>query len=495
MSEVIVIGSGFGGSVAALRLAQKGYRVTVLETGRRFADEEFASRPWQLHRMLWAPRLGLHGILRIRLRRNLLAISGAGLGGGSLAYAGVHYRPDEDAFQEPGWPAGVDWAGELAPYFDVAERMLGTTTVPGQARPGAGERVLHEIGEALGARAHPVRAGIHFGPPQQMLADPYFAGQGPARTGCTLCGSCVTGCRQGAKNTLTKNYLHLAEQLGARLRPMTTVTALSPRPGGGWTVRTAPSTPGRRRAETLSADHVVLAAGAWGTTELLHRARAAGALPDLSLALGTRVCTNRGVPLAAAAPHFDVGPGIAISSAVRPTPSTLVQLCRVGPGTAPLAAAFASLTGPPGPGQTPPARRFEQHTALLFAMERSNSVLTSRYRRGRLTFITPDNTKPTSLRMPAAEDVARAYASQIGGRAYTWWPSRLLRMPVTVHQLGGCPLGEDPQTSVADLQHRVHGYPTLHLSDASVITANLGVNPSLTITAMAERAMSHWPDA
>ncbi|KAF4408496.1 GMC oxidoreductase [Streptomyces lycii] len=455
-ADVIVVGSGFGGSVAALRLSEKGYRVTVLEAGRRFRDEDFATSALDVRRVLWAPRLGCRGILRLRVRHRTVVLSGIGVGGGSLAYAGVHYRPPDEAFAAPGWDPSVDWAAELAPYYDLAEHMLGSTPAPA-ATPA--DAALLSAAERLGAGRthHPTRVGIHLGPAGVPSPDPYFGGRGPARTGCTGCARCTSGCRAGAKNTLPKNYLHLAERTGrgARILPSTTVTGLRPAPDGrGWYVDTA-------RGRTFAAAQVVLSAGAWGTAELLHRCRASGALPRLSAALGTRTCTNREVLLGVTG--SEAGRGAAISSAVRPDDTTLVQLCRV--------------------------RDLGRRTAVLFAMERRESTLTSALdRRGRL--VLRAGTGPAEpTRLPAAEAVARAFAQAVRGR---WAP---LPLGFTAHLMGGCPLGTDPRTSVADPAHRVHGHPTLHIADASVVPANLGINPSLTITAMAERAFAAWPPA
>ncbi len=492
----MVVGSGFGGAVAALRLAEKGYDVTVVEAGRRFADADFARSPWQLHRLVWAPKLRMSGIVQVRARRRLLTLTGIGVGGGSLAYAGVHYRPQPEIFRAPGWDPSVDWQTELAPCYDLAERMLGTTTVPlpdgdidgdididGDT---GGDAALRRVADDLRVTDtfHPTRVGVYFGSPGVPAADPYFAGRGPDRTGCTGCGHCLTGCRVGAKNTLVKNYLCLAEQLGARIRPRTTVTSLHPRPGGGWRLPTVRSDALiRRRGETLEADQVVLAAGAWGTVELLHRCRAAGILPGLSPALGTGTRTNREVPLAISDPGAQVGPGVVISSALRPDDQTLVQLARLGSKFHPLGAAFI-----------PPVRRFGPHTALLFAMENADSGLTSHYRWGRMTF-RPGEGPAEPVSLAAARAVAHRYAENVGGRTHVLWWGRLLRLPFTAHLLGGCPLGDDPDTSVADVHHRVHGHPDLHIVDASAVPTNLGCNPALTITAMAERALARWPTA
>ncbi|WP_407547594.1 GMC family oxidoreductase [Streptomyces sp. Pv4-95] len=478
--DVVVVGSGFGGSVTALRLAQKGYRVTVLEAGRRWRPEDFATSPWQAHRLLWAPWLGCRGIARLRVRRRLIALMGIGVGGGSLVYAGVHYRPGAPVFRAPCWDSALNWEAELLPYYALAERMLGTTTVP---RPTAGDDVLRLAADALGVSGtvHATRVGIHFGPPGRTVPDPFFGDHGPARAGCTQCGRCTLGCRAGAKNSLDHNYLYLAERSGADIRPMVEARRLVPQPDGTWQVHTLQSIGITRRRVVLTARQVVLAGGAWGTMELLHRSRPH--LPQMSQALGTRTRTNREVFAAASAPGFDVGPGVAISSALQPHPDLLVQLCRLGQGSHP-AALFARLT-------CRPWRDFGRRTAVFFAMEQGDSHLTSRYRHGRMTF-RPGSPQPELVRLAAAEAVAHHYARHIGGRAGLLW-STALGLPVTAHLMGGCPIGSDPARSVADLYHRVHHYPSLHIADACTVPTNLGVNPALTITAMAERACAAWP--
>ncbi|MDQ0779054.1 choline dehydrogenase-like flavoprotein [Streptomyces aurantiacus] len=315
------------------------------------------------------------------------------------------------------------------------------------------------------------------------MPDPFFDGRGPERAGCSECGRCTLGCRVGAKNSLDHNYLHLAERAGADIRPLTEARTLVPRPDGTWRVHTRHGTGIARRRAVLSAHQVVLAAGAWGTAELLHHSRPY--LPKLSPALGTRTRTNREVFAAVSAQDFDVGPGVAISSALRAHPDLLVQLCRLGPGSHPA----ALLTRAAGLSW----RDFGRRTAVLFAVEQGYSHLTSRYRHGRLT-LHPGSPQPEPVRLATAETVAHHYAQHIGGRAALLW-NTALGLPVTAHLLGGCPIGSDPATSVADLYHRIHGYPTLHITDASALPGNLGVNPALTVTAMAERACAAWPAA
>src|SRR3954451_7371857 len=277
--DVVVIGSGFGGSVAALRLVEKGYSVAVLEAGRRFADHELPATSWRVRRFLWAPALGCHGIQRLDLLGSVLVLSGAGVGGGSLVYANTLYRPTATFFDSPQWSGITDWAAELAPHYDQAERMLGVT---GYGRTTRADEAMRRVAERMGVADtyRPTPVGVYFG---QSGVDPYFGGAGPARDGCRHCGACMTGCRYNAKNTLVKNYLYLAERAGAQVYPLTTVVGIRPREQGGYEVATVRTGAWPRRGrQTLTADQVVLAAGTLGTQRLLHAAKDTGALPNLS---------------------------------------------------------------------------------------------------------------------------------------------------------------------------------------------------------------------
>jgi len=296
--DVLVIGSGFGGSVTALRLAEKGYSVLVLEAGRRFADEDFAKTSWDAKNYLWAPALGCYGIQRIDALRDCLIVSGAGVGGGSLVYANTLYEPLPAFYEDPQWSHITDWRDELAPYYDQAKRMLGVNEVPADTPPDA---YMHELAERMGVADtfHPTPVGVFFGGPGagmgQHVDDPYFGGVGPERRTCTACGSCMTGCRHNAKNTLVKNYLYLAEQAGARVMPLTTVTRVSPREGGGYDVHVRYTKAKVRRKgaqRVLTADQVVFSAAALGTQRLLHRMRDEGYLPRISERLGFSVVSS-----------------------------------------------------------------------------------------------------------------------------------------------------------------------------------------------------------
>ena len=322
--DVLVVGSGFGGSVTALRLTEKGYRVGVLEAGRRFEDDEFAKTSWDVRRFLFAPRLGCFGIQRIRLLRDVVVLAGAGVGGGSLVYANTLYEPKSDAFyKDPQWAHITDWKGELAPYYDQAKRMLGVVENPTVT---ASDEIMKAVADEMGVghTYRPTPIGVCFGAggakqPGAPVPDPYFGGAGPERRGCIECGECMTGCRHNAKNTLLKNYLHLAEKSGATVIERTTVDAVRPRPAGGYDVVTHRSGRSARRTTTISAEHVVLAAGTWGTQELLHGAVRSGDLPHLSERLGYLTRTNSEALCASSTKmrnkdEYDFHHGVAITS-------------------------------------------------------------------------------------------------------------------------------------------------------------------------------------
>jgi cholesterol oxidase len=510
--DVIVVGSGFGGSVAALRLTEKGYRVAVIEAGRRFEDAEFARTSWDLRRYLWAPAVGCYGIQRIHMLRDVMVLAGAGVGGGSLVYANTLYRPLDPFYNDKQWAHITDWRDELAPHYDQASRMLGVVTNP-TVTPS--DEVMQKVAADMGVAEsyHPTPVGVYFGKPGETADDPFFGGAGPARTGCTECGSCMTGCRVGAKNTLMKNYLHLAEQSGAKIIPMTTVTGLTQLADGSFKVDIRKT--GRRFRHTLSASQVVLAAGTWGTQQLLHRMRADGRLGRISATLGELTRTNSEAIIGAARLSVDesrdFSRGVAITSSIHPDANTHIEPVRYGRGSN--AMSLLQTVATDGAIEVPrwkqalrfmvrhPLRtarllngyRWSERTVILLVMQSlDNSITTYVDKRGRYTS-RQGHGEPNPSFIPAGHRANELTAKHIGGVAGGTW-GEIFDVPLTAHFIGGCPISETPADGVIDPYHRVHNYPGLSVVDGSAITANLGVNPSLTITAQAERAFSFWPN-
>jgi cholesterol oxidase len=525
--DVVVIGSGFGGSVTALRLTEKGYRVAVLEAGRRFEDDEFAKTSWNVRRFLYAPRLGCFGIQRIRLLRDVVVLAGAGVGGGSLVYANTLYEPASDAFyNDPQWKHITDWKAELAPYYDQAKRMLGVVENPTVT---ASDEIMKEVADEMGVghTYRPTPIGVCFGAggekqPGQAIPDPYFGGAGPERRGCIECGECMTGCRHNAKNTLLKNYLYLAEKAGAEVRERTTVSGIRPRPGGGYHVVTHTSGRSARRQQVISADQVVLAAGTWGTQELLHGMQRSGELPHLSDRLGHLTRTNSEALCASSTKMHNKGKhdfhhGVAITSSIHPDPVTHVEPVRYGKGSGLMGMLLTVMTD--GGGRTPRWLKWigqalrhpllllsclgglgswPERTIIALVMQTSDNSITvfpKNGRPGRRARLTSKqgHGEPNPTWIPAGNDVVRRISDKIDGGSYST-VGEIFNIPMTAHFLGGCAIGETAETGVIDPYHRVHGHPGLHVVDGAAISANLGVNPSLTITAQAERALSLWPN-
>ncbi len=514
-ADWIVIGSGFGGSVSALRLAEKGYSVVVLEQGRRFADEDFARSAWDARRVFWMPRLGLRGIMRLTPFRHVTVLSGAGVGGGSLVYGNTLYVPHSDDFyRHPQWGDLADWRAELAPHYATAKRMLGVTTFNGT---GSSERLMVEIASELGVSdsVHPTDVGVWFGEPGVTTPDPYFDGAGPDRTGCTRCGQCMLGCRVGAKNTLTKNYLALAERLGVVVHAERTVTDVRPAgdPSGrdGYLITTERSGAWLRRdRQVLHARGVVVAAGALGTAHLLRACRESGSLPNLSPRLGDLVRTNSEAITAVTAPRgTDLTSDLAITTSIHPDPQTHVTNNTYGRAGDALGLSYGPLTGGPRrllqfalahllrPDRwVLPIRAFgwSRRTVVFTVMQSSESSLrlAPTGRRGRLDTQLGDGPPPAS-HLPIANTVAEIAARRTGGIAQTSVLESVRGAPTTAHLLGGAVIGESAATGVVDRYRRAFGYEQLLITDGSTVPANVGVNPSLTITALAEEAMTHVP--
>jgi cholesterol oxidase len=517
----LVIGSGFGGSVAALRLREKGHRVGVLECGRRFGDDDLPRSTWDLRRYFYAPRLGMRGIFRLSTFRDVTVVSGAGVGGGSLGYANTLYRAPQRFYSDRRWADLNDWESALAPHYDEAERMLGVTEVEAD---DPADQLLREYGREIGADETyaKTRVGVYFGEPGVKVADPYFGGEGPDRTGCVLCGRCMVGCPHNAKNTLVKNYLWFDERKGAEVLAEHEVVDVRPAgaPDGseGYVVTT--ERPGawlRKRRRTFTARGVVLAAGALGTNKLLAGAKLGGSLPRVSDFLGKDVRTNSEAILAVTLPddQVDLIRRVAISSSVYPDPDTHIETVTygdagdsvnmlytlmVGDGTRvtrPLKLLATIARHPVRLLRTLNPRGWSRRTIIVLVMQTLDNAIALKPKRtlgGRIRLQTqqdPDRPNPTFI--PVANHFAAWLAERTGGIAQSSVMEATLNIPSTAHILGGAVIGADPSSGVVDARQCVFGYENLLVCDGSAIPANVGVNPSLTITALAEHAMAHVP--
>jgi len=517
--DVLVIGSGFGGSVTALRLTEKGYRVGVLEAGARFEDADLPATSFDTKRFLFAPAIGCYGIQRIDLLKDVLILSGAGVGGGSLVYANTLYEPLDAFYSDRQWSHITDWRDELAPYYDQAKRMLGVTTYP---HVSPSDDVMRKVAEEMGVgdTFHPTPVGVFFGRPGEVADDPYFGGAGPARRGCLDCGECMTGCRHNAKNTLVKNYLYLAERAGATVHPMTTVTEVRPRRGGGYDIETRPTNATRRRERrTFAAEQVVFAASALGTQKLLHRMRDQGRLPEISDRLGVLTRTNSESILGAIGSKdstTDYSRGVAITSSFHPDPSTHIEPVRYGKGSNFMSLLQTVLTD--GDGDRARWRtwltelwrqrrdvrnlydldHWSERTVIALVMQSLDNSITTYTKRSRLTgrrrlTSRQGHGAPNPNWIPQGNDAARRMARLLDGTA-GGTIGEPFNIPLTAHFIGGCAIADSPDSGVVDPYHRLYGHRGLHVIDGSAISANLGVNPSLTIMAQAERAMARWPN-
>ncbi|MCF2528059.1 GMC oxidoreductase [Yinghuangia soli] len=521
--DVLVVGSGFGGSVSALRLTEKGYRVGVLEAGRRYSDADLPRTSWDLRNYLWAPWLGMFGIQRIHVLKDVVVLAGAGVGGGSLNYANTLYEPPAPFFRDRQWGHITDWQEELSPFYAQARRMLGVVVNPHMTPADEHMKaVAEEMGKGDTFHLAPVavlfpREGER---PGQQVDDPFFGGAGPRRTTCTQCGSCMTGCRVGAKNTLLKNYLHLAERAGAEVHAERTVRRVRPLAGGGYAVETVHTgartgRTARRTLRTWTADQVVFAAGTLGTQRLLHRMADEGTLPRLSGRLGELTRTNSEALIGAAALKtgvVDATAGVAITSSWHPDENTHIEPVRYGKGSNAMGLLqtlltdgdrprlrqfFGQLARDPRKARMLSVRNWSERTIIALVMQSLDNSLTVYRKKGLLgrTKITTrqGHGEPNPNWIPVGHEAMERLAKRIDGIPGGTLGD-LFNVPMTAHILGGCVIGDSPETGVVDPYHRVYGHPGLHVLDGAAVSANLGVNPSLTITAQAERAVALWPN-
>jgi cholesterol oxidase len=523
----LIVGSGFGGSVSALRLSQKGYSVGVLECGRRFADHEFPRATADLKRYFWNPRLGMKGIFRLTTFKDVSVVSGCGVGGGSLGYANTLYVPPKAFFADPQWADMTDWESALAPHYVEAQRMLGVVENPYE---DPADQLLRELGEELGVgdtyKRTPV--GVFFGAEGEAgktVPDPFFDGEGPERTGCRLCGRCMVGCPHGAKNTLVKNYLYLAEKRGAQVMPERTVVDIRPLGAAdgseGYEVESVRSGAWLRKDRRVQrARGVVVSAGPLGTNKLLQRCRVKGSLPSVSARLGELVRTNSESILAVTVPEDypdDLIKRVAITSSIYPDAHTHIETVTygddgdsmhrlntvlVGRGTRvtrPLKLLGQTLLHPKRVAKVLFPKHWSRRTIILLVMQTLDNAIALRPRKGPFgsfwlqTEQDPERPIPTFI--PIANQAAEWFAKRTGGVAQSSLTEALFNIPTTAHILGGAVIAPDPQRGVVDAHQRVFGYENLLVCDGSAIPANVGVNPSLTITALAEHAMSHVPAA
>ncbi len=517
--DYIVIGSGFGGSVSALRLAEKGYRVAVLEKGRRYRAEDFPRTSWNVRKYLWLPRLGLYGIQMLSLFRHVLVLHGSGVGGGSLVYANQLLTPSDEVFAKAEWGPG-DWRAMLAPHYAEARRMLGANPSP---RVGRADEILRQVGLELRGEDtfHVNDVGVFFGESGETVPDPYFGGKGPERTGCTFCAACMIGCPVGAKNTLDCNYLHLAEQLGARIIPETEATGVRPI-AGGYEVLTRKSTGWRHPRGRFTARGVIFSGGVMGSVKLLMRCKQQGLLPKLSAQLGNFVRTNSEAILTVDSRQHGVdwNDQIAITSGIYADPATHIEMVRYNKGSDLLFGLSSVLTD--GGGRLPRQLRFlgnllrhplqalralwapgqAGRNSVILAMQTHESYMRLRYKRrlwrlgghGPVSTVPAGQTRVPSY-IPIANEVARRMAKRMQGDPKSSWSEVLLDAPTTAHILGGCNMAPSSEEGVVAANGEIFGYPGLYVADGSVVPVNLGVNPSLTITALAEHIMSLIPVA
>jgi cholesterol oxidase len=520
----VVIGSGFGGSVCALRLAEKGYSVGVLECGRRFSDDDLPSSTWDVSRYWWSPYLRMKGIFRLTTFRDVSVVSGCGVGGGSLGYACTLYVPPKAFYEDVQWAGLEDWESALAPHYAEAQRMLGVVQNPHDDHV---DGLLRELGEELGVgesyKKTPV--GIFFGAPGKTVPDPFFGGEGPDRTGCQLCGRCMVGCPHGAKNTLVKNYLYFAERRGARVLPERTVLDVRPLGDGsgaeGYAVTSVRSGAWvRKHRQTLRARGVIVAAGALGTNKLLARCRQSGSLGRVSPRLGELVRTNSESILTVTVPEdypHDLIKRVAITSSIYPDPNTHIETVTYGDAGNSMRLLYTLMVGD-GTRVTRPLKllaqmvahplrllkmMFPKHwsrrTIILLVMQTLDNAIALRPRKGPFgsfwlsTEQDPERPNPTFI--PIANEAAEWFAKRTGGIAQSSVTEALFNIPTTAHILGGAVIAADAEHGVVDAHQHVFGYENLLVCDGAAVPANVGVNPSLTITALAEHAMSHVPPA
>lgn len=506
--DFVIIGSGFGGSVSAMRLSEKGYKVLVLEKGKKFETKDFPKSNWNIFKFLWAPLIRCFGIQQITLLKGIMVLHGSGVGGGSLVYANTLMEPEVSVFND--WPGKHNWYQELKPFYETSKKMLGVTR---NKIFGDSDHALRELSDRMGflETYHATDVGVFFGEPGKEVSDPYFDGKGPKRTGCTACGGCMIGCRVGAKNTLDKNYLYFAQKNGVEILPETKVKEIIPETDGAYTVNTSKTTSYFSK-QSFRAKNVIVSAGVIGTVDLLFRNKEKyKTLPKISDQLGNFVRTNGESLLGTTSfdKHRDFSKGIAIGSAFHPNDKTKIEPVRYPAGSDFMRLLAVPLTGD-GNLITRPLklilqiikrlpkilrlwtiRDWAKNSIILLVMQSIDVKMKLKMGTFFLKSEMGKNSVPSYL--PIAQDAAMMMSQVIQGEPQNIFSEVLLKTPATAHILGGCRIGEDASSGVLNTQHEVFGYPGLYVCDGSVIPSNLAVNPSLTITAMAERFATQFP--
>ncbi len=521
--DVLVIGSGFGGSVAALRATEKGYRVGVMEAGRRWNDEDIPKTNWDVKNYLWLPAAQMYGIQRLEYLDDALILCGAGVGGGSHVYGNTLYVPPRQFFDATGWAGITDWADELAPCYDQARRMLGVTRYP--YMPTDIDRYMQAVASEMGRGEtfNKTPVGVYFGEPGVEADDPYFGGVGPRRTGCISCGNCQVGCGHNAKNKVTTNYLYLAEKIGAVVHELHEVYDLVPLDGGGFEVHARHPGWGQRAAHLhrriYTAEQVIVSAHAYGSSKLLHRMQHKGRLRHLSSELGQRARTNSEQLLAVTRTHsqwkddpekLHITPGsVAITSSVWPDAVTSIEPVYYGPGSTlfalqtthhfqteqkhPFASWLRKLASNPAEVLSfADPRHWSERSALMLCMQTTDTSI-ELYWDGHMLRSRQGTGTPPPKHIAVVEEFAARLAGRMETGEGTTFAEVIDRV-ATAHFIGGIPIGDSTERGAVDPYQRVFGHPGLHVMDGSVLPANPGVNPSLTITALAERAMALWPN-
>ena len=511
--DYVIIGSGFGGSVSALRLSEKGYKVLVIEKGKWFKTEDFPKTNWNLRKWMWMPKLGLQGFFKLTFFRHVGILSGVGVGGGSLVYANTLPVPKSEFFNSGNWNGLADWENELKPFYALANQMLGTNKNPNMSRSdNAMLQLAKEMGDEQAFDKTDV--AVYFGTPEETVPDPYFNGKGPDRTGCNQCGGCMVGCRYNAKNTLDKNYLHLAQQLGAEIlaeKQVYDVVPLSEDGSAGYEIKYKNSLSCFPKKGSVKAKGVIFSGGVLGTIDLLTKLKKSS-LPNLSDTVGANVRTNsESLVLVTSYDKEVFSEGIAIGSIINIDESRHVEAVKYSEGSG----FWRLLTMPMVSGGNIFVRLFNmakelilhpiknlkvtfvddfgKRTMILLYMESIDSTLSLKQTGlGFMKTTLSSGEAPTAFN-PKAQEIARKTEKIIKGKARVLAPEALFGAPTTAHILGGACMGKDDKTGVIDKNNRVFNYKNMLVCDSSMISANIGVNPSLSITAIAERAMSKIP--